>query len=162
MTQAKTQSESCAECRGRQYLLSNIKGSLYGERCSCFACEVCGGRGQIFEENESGVSTIRECTCAVLTKRLAKLNEAGIPGKFADSNFASYKCGKGFHPSLAIAKEIATHFVKDFPHGERPGLLFMGRPELWPLPVVAVVLRKIHEDSGVNDDCSIPQAATIP
>lgn len=150
MTRAKPQSESCAECRGLQYRLSNSKGLLHGERCSCFACEVCGGRGQIFEESESGVSTIRECACAVLTKRLAKLNEAGIPGKFAESDIASYKCGKGFHPSLAFAKEIATHFVKDFPHGERPGLLFMGRPGLGKTHLAVSVIKALILEGGAN------------
>ncbi len=96
------------------------------------------------------MSTIRECACAVLTQRLAKLNKAGIPGKFAESDIASYKCGKGFHPSLAFAKEIATHFVKDFPHGERPGLLFMGRPGLGKTHLAVAVIKALILEGGAD------------
>ncbi len=146
MTQAKPQSKVCSECRGHLYVLSNVKGLLHGERCSCFSCEVCGGRGQIFEEDESGVSTIRECACAVLTQRLAKLNEAGVPGKFADAQFET------FNPvgdSQKQAKSKAKDFVKDFGKTGQ-GLLFMGRPGLGKTHLAVSVIKALILEGGAD------------
>ena len=140
------QSPSCSECRGRQYLLHNVKGLLYGELCACFSCDVCDGRGQIFEEDASGVSTLRECACAVLTQRLEKLNAAGIPGKFADTQFET------FNPvgaSQKQAKSRAEDFVKDFGKTGQ-GLLFMGRPGLGKTHLAVSVIKALVLEWGVN------------
>ena len=146
MIQANPQSQSCSKCRGCQYLLTNVKGLLFGEHCSCFSCDVCGGRGQIFEEDASGVSTLKECSCAVLTQRLAKLNAAGIPGKFAGTQFET------FNPvgdSQKQAKSRARDFVRDFGKTGQ-GLMFMGRPGLGKTHLAVSVIKALVLEWGAD------------
>lgn len=142
----QAQPQSCSKCRGSQYLLHNVKGLLFSEPCSCFSCDVCGGRGQIFEEDASGVSTLKECSCAVLTQRLAQLNKAGIPGKFADAQFET------FNPvgdSQKQAKSRASDFVRDFGKTGQ-GLMFMGRPGLGKTHLAVSVIKALILEWGAD------------
>ena len=51
----------CTTCRDEQYVLSNKKGKVQAEACKCFDCDKCQGTGRILEEDDDGISRIREC-----------------------------------------------------------------------------------------------------
>jgi len=94
----KADTEICAQCRGSHYILTNYKGQLQGELCACFNCPECKGRGHVYIEDETGITSLRECVCAGLVHRLKKVGEAGIPGKFASTKLDTY------HPIHASQK----------------------------------------------------------
>ncbi len=143
----KTGSGTCPQCRGSHYVLSNVDSRLHGELCSCFQCPECDGRGHIYIEDETGISSLRECVCARLVHRLKKVGDAGIPGKFTAAQFETY------HPmdaSQKLALRIARDFVED--HGSNvQGLLFMGKPGLGKTHLAVSVIKRLILDKG--EDC---------
>jgi DNA replication protein DnaC len=147
MTQAKPKTQLCEQCRGSHYVLTNADGHLRGELCSCFKCPECEGRGHVYIEDETGISSLRECVCAGLVHRLKKVGDAGIPGKFTGAQFETY------HPmdaSQKLALRIARDFVED--HGSNvQGLLFMGKPGLGKTHLAVSVIKRLILDKG--EDC---------
>ncbi len=143
----KANIEICEQCRGSHYVLTNVDSYLHGELCSCFKCPECEGRGHIYIEDETGISSLLECVCAGLVRRLKKLGEAGIPGKFTGAQFETY------HPmdaSQKLALRIARDFVED--HGSNvQGLLFMGKPGLGKTHLAVSVIKRLILDKG--EDC---------
>ncbi len=147
MTPAKPKPELCNQCRGSHYVLTHTEGQVRGELCSCFTCPECGGRGQIFIEDENGISSMRECACAGLMQRLKKVGEAGIPGKFTGAQFETY------HPmdaSQKLALRIARDFVEDYGSSAQ-GLLFMGKPGLGKTHLAVSVIKMLILEKG--EDC---------
>ena len=161
MTPAKPKLKTCEKCRGSHYVLTNADGHVRGELCSCFDCAECGGRGQIFIEDENGISSMHECSCAGLRHRLKKVGEAGIPGKFSATHLGTYH---GLNASQKLALRIAMDYVKDFgnagyglsPYGESgyggsaKGLLFMGRPGLGKTHLAVSVIKALILEKGAD------------
>ncbi len=144
--QSKPKAKPCKKCHGARYLLTNAGGLVRGEVCSCFECPECRGRGHIFVEDETGISSMRTCVCAGRIQRLKKISEAGIPGKFAGTRFETY------HPidaSQKLALRVAQDFVKDFGKS-RQGLLFMGRPGLGKTHLAVSVIKALILDKGAD------------
>ena len=142
----KVASETCTQCRGSHYLLTNHRGFVQGELCACFKCPECEGRGHVFIEDETGISSLRECVCARLVHRLKKVGEAGIPGKFAAAHFGTYH---GIHDSQKFAKRQAEDFVKEFGTSQQ-GLLFMGRPGLGKTHLAVSVIKSLILEKGAE------------
>ena len=143
----KADSEFCNQCRGSHYILTNHEGHVRGELCSCFNCPECEGRGHVYIEDETGISSLRECVCAGLVRRLKKLNEARIPGKFTGAQFETYI---PMDASQKLALRIARDFVED--HGSNvQGLLFMGKPGLGKTHLAVSVIKRLILDKG--EDC---------
>jgi DNA replication protein DnaC len=137
----------CTQCRDSHYVLTNVDSYIHGELCSCFKCPECEGRGHIYVEDETGISSLRECVCAGLVRRLKKLNEAGIPGKFTATQFETYI---PMDTSQKLALRIARDFVED--HGSNvQGLLFMGKPGLGKTHLAVSVIKRLILDKG--EDC---------
>jgi DNA replication protein DnaC len=146
MTQPKPKVDLCPECRGSHYVLTPLDGQVHGESCSCFQCPECGGRGHIFIEDATGISSLRKCACAGLVERLNKLNEAGIPGKFTGAQFGTYH---PMDPSQKLALRISRDFVED--HGSNvQGLLFMGKPGLGKTHLAVSVIKLLILDKGAD------------
>lgn len=135
----KTDTEICAQCRGSHYILTNYKGHLQGELCACFNCPECEGRGHVYIEDETGITSLRECVCAGLVHRLKKVGEAGIPGKFASTKLDTYH---PIHASQKFALRQARDFVQDFGKSKQ-GLLFMGRPGLGKTHLAVSVIKML-------------------
>jgi DNA replication protein DnaC len=136
----------CEKCRGSHYLLTNHEGYVRGELCECFSCPECEGRGHVYIEDETGISSMRECVCAGLVQRLKKVGEAGIPGKFANTKLETY------HPidaSQKLALRVAQDFVKDFGTSQQ-GLLFMGRPGLGKTHLAVAVIKMLILDKRAD------------
>ncbi len=145
-TRKSVANETCNKCRGSHYLLTNHSGFVKGELCSCFKCPECEGRGHVFIEDETGISSLRECNCAGLVRRLKKVGEAGIPGKFATTHFGTYHA---IHDSQKFAKRQAEDFVQDFGTSQQ-GLLFMGRPGLGKTHLAVSVIKSLILDKGAE------------
>ncbi len=146
MTQAKPKIELCEKCRGSHYLLTNHEGHVQGELCECFRCPECEGRGHVYIEDETGISSMRECVCAGLVQRLKKVGDAGIPGKFVTTKLETY------HPidaSQKLALRVAQDFVKDFGTSQQ-GLLFMGRPGLGKTHLAVAVIKMLILDKRAD------------
>ena len=139
-------SEICKHCRGSHYVLTNSNGYVQGELCACFNCPECEGRGHVFVEDETGISSLRECVCAGLVRRLKKVWEAGIPGKFANTKLETYH---PIHGSQKFALRQAQDFVKDFGKTQQ-GLLFMGRPGLGKTHLAVSILKMLILDKKAD------------
>jgi len=146
MTQAEPKIELCQKCRGSLYVLTNHEGHVQGELCECFNCPECGGRGHVYMEDETGISSMRACVCAGLVNRLKKIGEAGIPGKFANTRLETY------HPidaSQKLALRVAQDFVTDFGTSQQ-GLMFMGRPGLGKTHLAVAVIKMLILDKSAD------------
>ena len=146
MTQTKPKTEVCQKCRGSHYVLVNNDGHVKGELCECFSCPECEGRGHIYIEDETGVSSMRACVCAGLVRRLKKVGDAGIPSKFLTSHFGTYQ---GIDGSQKLALRIAQDFVTEF--GTSPqGLMFMGRPGLGKTHLAVSIIKALILEQGAD------------
>ena len=146
MTPAKPQPQLCEKCRGCHYVLTPMDGHVRAELCSCFTCPECGGRGHIYIEDETGITSLCTCACAGLVNRLKKLNEAGIPGKFASAQFETYQ---PMDVSQKLALRISGDFVKDYSSSSQ-GLLFMGRPGLGKTHLAVSVIKALILEKGAD------------
>jgi DNA replication protein DnaC len=144
--ESKAHTGICEKCRGSHYLLTNHEGHVQGELCECFSCPECEGRGHVYIEDETGISSMRECVCAGLVSRLKKVGEAGIPGKFATTKLETYH---PIHDSQKFAKRQAQDFVQDFGKSQQ-GLLFMGRPGLGKTHLAASIIKMLILDKGAE------------
>lgn len=142
----KANTENCSQCRGSHYVLKNREGHVQGELCSCFKCPECGGRGHVFIEDETGISSLRECGCATLVHRLKKLNEAGIPGKFSGTQLETFQ---PIGASQKMALRIAKDFVQDYGTSAQ-GLLFMGRPGLGKTHLAVSIIKRLILEKGAD------------
>ena len=138
--------EICPQCRGSHYVLTNHKGYVQAELCACFNCPECEGRGHVYIEDETGISSLRECACAGLMHRLKKVGEAGIPGKFATTKLETYH---PIHDSQKFALRQAQDFVHDFGKSQQ-GLLFMGRPGLGKTHLAVSVIKVLILEKGAD------------
>jgi len=128
------------------YELVNVDGRVQGRLREDFLCPVCQGRGYLFSESERGISTMTDCECTQLNKRLKLLGEAGIPAKFADSKLETYH---PVHASQRLALRVARDFVADFGKSAQ-GLLFMGRPGLGKTHLAVGILKDLVLERGVE------------
>jgi DNA replication protein DnaC len=142
----RNKTEICNQCRGSHYVLTNVKGYVQAELCACFHCPECEGRGHIYIEDETGISSLRECVCADLVRRLKRVGEAGIPGKFASTKLETYH---PIHDSQKFALRQAQDFVQDFGKSQQ-GLLFMGRPGLGKTHLAVSVIKMLILDKGAE------------
>lgn len=142
----KVDTGTCQKCRGSHYVLTNHEGHVRGELCECFNCPECEGRGHVYIEDETGISSMRACVCAGLVHRLKKVGEAGIPGKFVATKLETYH---PIHDSQKFALRQAQDFVKEFGASQQ-GLLFMGRPGLGKTHLAVAVLKMLILDKGAD------------
>ncbi|MFQ5673346.1 MAG: ATP-binding protein [Nitrospinales bacterium] len=147
MTRPAVKEKTCAQCGGSQYVVKNLRGLLQAAPCSCFHCDLCGGDGRVFGEDETGRSFVRECQCAGFRKRARLLSEAGIPGKFLNASLENYETG--YHRSTGFAKTVAQNFVKDFGKSER-GLVFMGGPGLGKTHLAVAIIKSLILEKSVD------------
>ena len=148
MTQSKSKpAKTCPHCRGQHYTLTNNKGQTEAVLCTCFHCDVCNDRGQVFLENETGVSFMKECECGEFKKRLERIGAAGIPGKYASVNLETFH---GMNASQKMALRVAKDFIADFSDLQKPGLLFMGRPGVGKTHLAIAILKDLILNQGAD------------
>lgn len=149
MTQVKIQ--KCSKCEGSYFQLTGNNGLLQGTLCDCFQCTHCNGDGRVYSRDDKGLSYARECECAELKKRLKRLNQAGIPGKFTRASFENYSTQPPCTQSQKLAKTRAADFVADFSKSDaRRGLLFMGAPGLGKTHLAVAIIKALILEKGVD------------
>ncbi len=148
MTVAKTKKKIniCRKCQGKNYVLTNYKGKVQAGLCACFSCDQCGGEGRIYEEDEKGISSVKDCQCATLEKILKKLGEVGIPGKYVGSWLETYHPDEGTQ-KLALRK--SKDFVQDFGKSNK-GLIFMGRPGVGKTHLAVSIIKALSMEKDVD------------
>ncbi len=144
--ESKKKTGVCKQCRGSNYVLTNHEGYVQADLCECFKCPECEGRGYIFIEDETGISSMRECSCIEFARRLKKVGEAGIPGKFTNTKLETYH---PIHSSQKFALRQAQDFVEDFGKTQQ-GLLFMGRPGLGKTHLAVSILKMLILDKKAD------------
>ena len=150
MPETQTPQNTCTPCKGKGYVLYNLKGVVHADLCACFQCDKCDGEGRIFMENEKGIAYLMDCDCSGFKKRLGVLGNAGIPGKFVDAEFDSFI---KHHRSQGIAIRIAEDFVEDFFKSKKDfsrGLIFMGPPGVGKTHLAVAVIKKLGLEKGVQ------------
>jgi DNA replication protein DnaC len=142
---------NCSTCRDMQYVVSNKKGKVQAEACKCFDCESCQGTGRILEEDENGISRIRECQCADFSKKLKLFNQAGIPGKFVHEGLDNFEVSR--HRTQKEALIRSRTFIKEFIHMKgqySQGLIFMGEPGLGKTHLAVSIIKELILKHGVE------------
>lgn len=148
-----TNAINCSTCRDHQYVLSNLKGKVQAKPCKCFACEKCQGTGRILQEDEDGISRIRECECSDFSKRLKLFNQAGIPGKFVHEGLDNYEVNPSRHRSLKDALTRSRTFIKEFIQMKgqySQGLIYMGEPGLGKTHLAVSIIKELILKHGVE------------
>ncbi len=152
MTHAKTKSkaeEKPPVAAGSDYELFKAKGLTQARLDKKFQCGVCSGDGNIYCEDERGLSYTKPCECALLRRRLERFNHAGVPGVFLDASFETYHTASPCHPSQKLAKRKAQDFVKDFGKSDK-GLVFIGDAGLGKTHLAVAVLKQLTLEKGVD------------
>jgi DNA replication protein DnaC len=88
------------------------------------SCTECGGTGWVLTEND-GVEIVRRCRCAEGRVRERLLEQADIPGRYGHCTLESFEIWNTEDRTLAKAKRKVQEFVDLYPKGEK-GLLLMG------------------------------------
>lgn len=137
----------CPKCNGAKYSLVGAKGGW--ALCECFHCDQCNGDGYLYILDEKGLSYARKCECSEFKKKLKRLNQAGIPDKFAQVTFESFSAPS--HQSQKLAKTRAMDFVADFSRtASGKGLLFMGAPGLGKTHLAVAIIKTLVMEKGVD------------
>jgi DNA replication protein DnaC len=80
------------------------------------------------KETESGTREgFTRCDCYKQKRIPRLLEQAGIPSHYETATIANFLTPPN-SPSIQNAKNIAEHFVQEYPAVGQQGLLFMGRP----------------------------------
>lgn len=94
-------------------------------------CERCGGTGYVVSERADGLSGAQRCVC--YQKKQADLREqrALIPPNFAGATLENFQLpidNPVSRQALSTVYMEVRRYAREFPVGEKPGLLLIGNP----------------------------------
>lgn len=136
----------CAECGSEHMLIRGTADYAQAARCACHCpCPACGDVGHHFECDENGYQIARPCTCLALDRRVAWLNAARLPARYAAASFVSFQA-----PDLPRrnARVQASRFASEFEDGD-PGILFYGHCGTGKTHLLVAILRHLVVKRGV-------------
>ena len=108
-------------------------------------CPRCGGSGWIIIEHE-GISGAERCACAMEGRAERVERAAGIPPLYHRvtlDNFVIPSDNPTARSGLATALMQVKNFVREFPTGDRPGLLLIGDPGTGKTHLAVAALRAL-------------------
>ena len=106
-------------------------------------CPICGGSGWKITERE-GISGAEKCQCADAGREQRIEERAGIPLLYENASVDNFILPSG-NPQArsALASVVLTvrGYVREYPHGPKPGLLFLGAPGTGKTHLAVAALR---------------------
>jgi len=91
-------------------------------------CAECGGTGWKIVER-AGLSGATPCECAAVTRTRFNQDNSGIPPNYANASLDNFKIPQDnptARAGLGTVLMQVRSFVREFPAGDRPGLLLVG------------------------------------
>ncbi|MGQ0505691.1 MAG: ATP-binding protein [Myxococcaceae bacterium] len=117
---------ACTKCEGKSYRTESRGEFSLAFVCDCTkTCKRCGGKGflqvsleQTFSEKVGPKSydVLAPCMCRLLEGRVARFNDARIPGKHAKASFDNYVVG---FASQDRAKKVGLSFATGYRKGQQ-------------------------------------------
>jgi DNA replication protein DnaC len=113
-------------------------------------CSLCNGSGWILRE-QGGQRFASECECRKSGTRIAKWRAAGIPERYQDCSFQTFKevglVSRKPNMWLPAAKRIAEEFAGAYPHVES-GLLFLGTSGVGKTHLMIAIVNEVTLTKG--------------
>jgi len=106
-------------------------------------CPICGGSGWKITERE-GISGAEKCQCADAGREQRIEQRAGIPPLYQSASVVNFILPSGnplARSSLASVVLTVRGYVREYPHGPKPGLLFLGAPGTGKTHLAVAALR---------------------
>jgi DNA replication protein DnaC len=93
-------------------------------------CEKCGGTGYVVVERE-GLSGAERCSCYEIQRSEQRAGRARIPPNFAQATLENFQLPADnpvSRQALSTVYMEVRRYARDYPLGEKPGLLLIGNP----------------------------------
>jgi len=94
-------------------------------------CEKCGGTGYVVAERPDGLSGAQRCVCYQQRQADRREQRAQIPPNFANSTLENFQLPSDnpiSRQALSTVYMEVRRYAREFPVGEKPGLLLIGNP----------------------------------
>lgn len=148
----------CPKCRGRQYVIDRRDDRAAARVCECSRpCKYCGGRGFMLAQQQGTFSqkmgprtydVLAPCSCRLLETRVARYNEAGIPGVLAHAEFENYQPAV---PAQDHAKQLSTTFALGYQRGKGgKGFILSGPVGAGKTHLMAAALSHLLLETGIE------------
>ncbi len=106
-------------------------------------CPICGGSGWKITERE-GISGAEKCECVDLGREQRIEERAGIPPLYENASVDNFILPSGnpqARRDLASVVLTVRGYVREYPQGPKPGLLFLGAPGTGKTHLAVAALR---------------------
>lgn len=139
----------CPRCKGEGFLAARDGEYVSAKVCACVgACPSCAGAGWVPADPAVARSPRRPCTCRKARARLARLQEAHIPGRHAHSTIKSFA---PYERPLIKVRERVTHLVTEWQTDEdNRGLVLYGDVGRGKTHLLCAILRDLVLVHGVS------------
>jgi DNA replication protein DnaC len=109
------------------------------------SCPVCGGTGWRIVERDS-ITGAERCDCMLAGRAQRIEAAAGIPPLYRDASFDNFVLpldNPTARTGLATVLLTVKNYVREFPNGDRPGLLLVGDPGTGKTHLAVAALRAL-------------------
>jgi DNA replication protein DnaC len=123
------------------------------EATEVYRCALCQDTGfvvTVLGDKHEGQRVARRCTCLETVRRERRLREAGIPPRYANASFASFRV-QDADPSVRIARQLCEQLAASLltMDGDR-GLLLTGSCGVGKTHLAVATLRTVMTQYGVR------------
>lgn len=139
----------CATCRGQGYLIVKAGEQARAQRCSCvpMMCPACDNVGWVPNDPSNPRSPRRPCDCRSLGARMARFDDAKIPGRHAKTLGGWVATSPD---QVATRMHLDTLVQEWTPNGENRGVMFHGPVGRGKTHLLCGLLRELVFTRGVT------------